>query len=290
MSNINLAFSEPGPGNPSSDEDSDTPGPGRSVAAERTVVTSTPEAGPNLDRFWKRVAEVTSRYHDVGKRRIGGEEIREWNRNPTNGKICGKCDSSRVKRICIIDEDQPSCRPCRLMKVGCDRKPRFVFDMTKDQFFPVYEEFLKVFNNRVPGRLRRHKQAENSWRSRVQSKNPPTTRRRGEREESSIEMETRLTSVQSTLNIRTSELSQLREQLDSENHAAFFLGVLTAEWTHIAVTARGLEGQVKTLHTDSRCPAATDRALDTAVRLADDLQRVQDVMRQFQECRSSRRQ
>jgi hypothetical protein len=42
---------------------------------------SLPDVGPSIytiERFWKRVAEVTTRYH-AGRKWIGGEEIILWN-------------------------------------------------------------------------------------------------------------------------------------------------------------------------------------------------------------------
>ncbi|KAJ7114868.1 hypothetical protein C8R44DRAFT_740225 [Mycena epipterygia] len=116
-----------------------------------------PVVRPNnviLDRFWRRVAEVTTRYHDSDKKWIGGHEVRQW--NELNRTACEKCINSKNRRMCIIDEDHPSCRACRTTKIGCDRKPRFVFDMTKDEFFPSYTQFLAVFQNKEPGRLRRY--------------------------------------------------------------------------------------------------------------------------------------
>lgn len=43
--------------------------------------TNTENPSPEvLNRFWKRVAELTSRYHDVEKGWVGVDEVREWNR------------------------------------------------------------------------------------------------------------------------------------------------------------------------------------------------------------------
>ncbi|KAJ6452020.1 hypothetical protein C8R47DRAFT_1229579 [Mycena vitilis] len=107
-----------------------------------------------LDKFWRRVAQLTTRYHDVDRKWIGGEEIRKWNTD--NRKACQKCATSRTMRVCIVDEDQPSCRACRTAKIGCDRKPQFVYDLTKAEFFSHYGDFLAVFRNREPGRLKRY--------------------------------------------------------------------------------------------------------------------------------------
>ncbi|KAF7357885.1 hypothetical protein MVEN_00834700 [Mycena venus] len=124
---------------------------------------SLPEVEPHPDvvnRFWKRVAEVTARYHGIEKKWMGGDELREWTQTHTDP--CKKCVSGKVKRQCIIDENHPSCQTCRSAKIGCDRKPLFVFDMTKNEFFPTYEQFINVFNKRTPGRLRRFRLLKNS--------------------------------------------------------------------------------------------------------------------------------
>ncbi|KAJ7107022.1 hypothetical protein C8R44DRAFT_805131 [Mycena epipterygia] len=107
-----------------------------------------------LERFWERVADLTSRYHDPGRGWIGGPEVRQW--NAQNRHACSKCLNSKTGRVCIIDEDHPSCRACRHIKIGCDRKTQFVFDMTKAEFFPAWGQFLAVFQHKEPGSARRH--------------------------------------------------------------------------------------------------------------------------------------
>ncbi|KAJ7027193.1 hypothetical protein C8F04DRAFT_1189856 [Mycena alexandri] len=127
-----------------------------------TGVLSVPAVYPTepiLDSFWRRVAQLTTRYHDVEHKWIAGDEIRLW--NSYNTDPCQKCLSSKKRKKCIIDDDQPSCRTCRDTKLGCDRKPRFVFDMTKDEFFPSYEQFLQIFQNPEKGRLRRYEKGIN---------------------------------------------------------------------------------------------------------------------------------
>ncbi|KAJ7860623.1 hypothetical protein B0H13DRAFT_1900895 [Mycena leptocephala] len=105
---------------------------------------SLPEVEPVVEvvnRFWKRVAEVTARYHGAENKWVGADELVEWNR--THTASCQKCTNSKSKRQCVIDEDHPSCRTCRTAKVGCDRKSAFIFDMNRDDFFPSYDQFLK---------------------------------------------------------------------------------------------------------------------------------------------------
>ncbi|KAJ6507325.1 hypothetical protein C8R47DRAFT_1100937 [Mycena vitilis] len=129
--------------------------------AANEAQTSVPDVGPSeytIERFWKRVAEVTTRYHDEHQRWRGGEEIARW--NDMNQKPCERCANSKVKRDCVVDQEHPACRACRNNKVSCDRKPKFIFDMTKDVFFPSYLQFLDIYHNRKPGQMRRLRRHE----------------------------------------------------------------------------------------------------------------------------------
>ncbi|KAJ7150853.1 hypothetical protein C8R43DRAFT_1005413 [Mycena crocata] len=107
-----------------------------------------------LDRFWRRVADLTTRYYDAEQKWIGGVEIRKWNKE--NRNACDRCTRSRISRVCEIDENHPSCRSCRSIKVGCDRKPRFVFDMTKNEFYSDFDHFMAIFHKKEAGRLKRY--------------------------------------------------------------------------------------------------------------------------------------
>jgi hypothetical protein len=49
--------------------------------------------------------------------------------------------------------------------------------MTKDEFFPVYDQFMKVFTDRDPAQVKKLKQAENAFRSSSRSKDVLNTRR-----------------------------------------------------------------------------------------------------------------
>ncbi|KAJ7635506.1 hypothetical protein DFH06DRAFT_1336527 [Mycena polygramma] len=145
--------------------------PERPRPKKRKPVLSVPAVEPNeqiLDRFWRKVAQMTTRYHDSEQKWISGGEIREWNtrnREVRSLGACNKCVNSKKKRTCIIDEDHASCRTCRDAKIGCDRKPRFVFDMTKDEFFSTYDQFITVYEKREPGRLRRYDKRNKSLAS-----------------------------------------------------------------------------------------------------------------------------
>ncbi|KAJ7114752.1 hypothetical protein C8R44DRAFT_984174 [Mycena epipterygia] len=132
------------------------------AAAVTSDPMSSPEVGPNPDvvrRFWKRISDVSARCYDTDHTRKGSDDIRQWNEH--NRKSCAKCTSSRGRRICVVDEDHPSCKTCRSAKIGCDRKLLFLFDMTKAEYFPTFDQFIKVFHSKEPSNIRRNKRTEN---------------------------------------------------------------------------------------------------------------------------------
>ncbi|KAJ7715112.1 hypothetical protein B0H16DRAFT_1477635 [Mycena metata] len=51
------------------------------------------------------------------------------------------CSSGRDPVVCDIADDHPSCLTCRTKKLGCDRRARFLFEHTKDEFFSNFEDF-----------------------------------------------------------------------------------------------------------------------------------------------------
>ncbi|KAJ6511611.1 hypothetical protein C8R47DRAFT_739237 [Mycena vitilis] len=117
---------------------------------------SIPNVSPSSEvvtRFWKWVAEVTARYHDADHKLVCSSELKDWIK--INQEPCLKCRNSKTKRVCILDDDSASCKPCREAKIGCDRKTRFLFDVTKDEFFPTLDQFIDAYRSREPGRLRR---------------------------------------------------------------------------------------------------------------------------------------
>ncbi|KAJ7123309.1 hypothetical protein C8R43DRAFT_1032102 [Mycena crocata] len=134
----------------------------------RVNFASVPEvklSATTLDRFWKKVAELTTRHHDVHKRWKGTDELRQWNMD--NKKACRKCTHSKTKCPCIIDIDHPSCRACRDVKVACSRKAAFVYDMTKEDYFPDFKQFLSVFQDRNPEQLKKLRKHEQKYTIRV---------------------------------------------------------------------------------------------------------------------------
>ncbi|KAJ7720722.1 hypothetical protein B0H16DRAFT_1604263 [Mycena metata] len=137
-------------------------------SAERTIVSKATDWPSDCvsDAFWKCCARLTTRTHDHHDNWIGGPEIREWNRNNTSA--CERCSKGKKKRVCQVENDQPSCIPCRMIKVGCDRKARFLFDMTREKFFSDFQVFMAVYKKGPTTRTRREKRVEIRTR-RVQS-------------------------------------------------------------------------------------------------------------------------
>ncbi|KAJ6581756.1 hypothetical protein B0H19DRAFT_1061272 [Mycena capillaripes] len=68
---------------------------------------SLPEVIPNslvVNRFWKRVSEVTARYHDADNKWKGGEELKQWNTlNPGFLKVFQNREPGRLRRYRQMD-------------------------------------------------------------------------------------------------------------------------------------------------------------------------------------------
>ncbi|KAJ7758177.1 hypothetical protein DFH07DRAFT_772644 [Mycena maculata] len=97
------------------------------------LTTSSPVVGPStdiLDDFWRRVAEVTTRYHDADNKWIGGSEIRKWNKANR-----GVGDHSHIPDIHINIGSRHVADASRASRTGY---------------------FLAVFRNKEAGRLRRY--------------------------------------------------------------------------------------------------------------------------------------
>ncbi|KAJ7269934.1 hypothetical protein C8J57DRAFT_1227604 [Mycena rebaudengoi] len=94
--------------------------------------------------------------HGNPKQLLGSWEVYEWN-------PCENCKKRKKWGQCIIDcSVSPQCRACLGKRQGCDRKIRFLFDRTKDTFFPSLKEFQRVYNTtRVQTDIRRIKKTEN---------------------------------------------------------------------------------------------------------------------------------
>ncbi|KAJ7881405.1 hypothetical protein B0H13DRAFT_2278556 [Mycena leptocephala] len=85
---------------------------------------SAPAVGPDqetITSFWKRIAYLTARIRSTDRGWVGSSELVLWNSmNPQ----------------------------CRRSKIACDRKQRFLFECTKDEYFGSKEQFLFVYNKR----------------------------------------------------------------------------------------------------------------------------------------------
>ncbi|KAJ7035869.1 hypothetical protein C8F04DRAFT_1181901 [Mycena alexandri] len=95
-----------------------------------------------ITRFWLRVGDLCARSR-VANGWVGTDELRKWNKE--NSTPCGRCLLSKDRKACTIVDDHPSCLTCRTKKLSCDRRARFVFEHTKDEFFDNFEEFSAAF-------------------------------------------------------------------------------------------------------------------------------------------------
>ncbi|KAJ7044255.1 hypothetical protein C8F04DRAFT_1174696 [Mycena alexandri] len=114
-----------------------------------------------LKRFWLRVGDLCARSR-VANGWVGTEELRRWNKE--NSAPCGRCLVSKDHKVCDVVDDHPSCLTCRNKKQSCDRRARFVFEHTKDEFFSDFEEFLKAFSITPPKEVQEIKRAKSRVR------------------------------------------------------------------------------------------------------------------------------
>ncbi|KAJ7284164.1 hypothetical protein C8J57DRAFT_1710412 [Mycena rebaudengoi] len=113
--------------------------------------------------FWRTVAELTTRTRAKDGHWVGSKEVAEW--NARNTIACDKCHVSRDNRECVVEDDQPSCRPCRNAKMSCDRKLKFLFESTREKFFPSMDLFLEVHNRKNGKQCRSFKKTANKRRN-----------------------------------------------------------------------------------------------------------------------------
>ncbi|KAJ7938191.1 hypothetical protein B0H13DRAFT_1135694 [Mycena leptocephala] len=112
--------------------------------------------------FWRTIAYLTTRTRSIDGRWIGSPEVKSWNLQ--NTQTCDKCACRRTLKHCIVDEGQASCRPCRESKTACDRKLKFLFDCTREEFFPTFEAFMEVFNAKNQDQCRTFQKSANKRR------------------------------------------------------------------------------------------------------------------------------
>ncbi|KAJ7466925.1 hypothetical protein FB451DRAFT_1401786 [Mycena latifolia] len=104
------------------------------------------DASPDvLNRFWITVARLASRTRTSKNLSVGTPKLTHHTALTLALGPCAKCTHSTIKHLCMIEADHPSYRPCREAKIACDRKMRFVFDLTKHLAF---DQFLAVSNNK----------------------------------------------------------------------------------------------------------------------------------------------
>ncbi|KAJ7160398.1 hypothetical protein C8R46DRAFT_1107968 [Mycena filopes] len=143
---------------------------------------SLPPVGLNpvvRERFWRRIHSVSWHYHDEDKIWIGTEELKSWNH--ANHRPCDRCINSQNGRSCAINENTTTCGRCREQKVACDRTTKFLFDMTKDEFFPTYEEFLRAYQTGEKPVSRGKNRSRSRRRMSPKNNNVPPTPRRQSR-------------------------------------------------------------------------------------------------------------
>ncbi|KAJ6487831.1 hypothetical protein C8R45DRAFT_258185 [Mycena sanguinolenta] len=106
---------------------------------------STSPSSATLSAFWRHIAQISTRTRNSAGTWVGSEEVVRW--NASNPESCQHCKTRRKARV------------------NCDRKIKFIFDNTKDSFFPDYEMFLQAYNNGCRSERRRLQTAINKKRS-----------------------------------------------------------------------------------------------------------------------------
>ncbi|KAK7033315.1 hypothetical protein R3P38DRAFT_2773732 [Favolaschia claudopus] len=113
-----------------------------------------------LEAFWCRVSQLTTRTRNDDGVWVGSAEAKEW--NDVNKQSCSRCRRGRTWRACCVEDDQLTCLPCRNSKMGCDRKTKFIFEYTKEQFFSNMEDFMRVYGKKEQADCRLYRK----WASR----------------------------------------------------------------------------------------------------------------------------
>ncbi|KAJ6497117.1 hypothetical protein C8R47DRAFT_1069168 [Mycena vitilis] len=94
-------------------------------------------AEQTIASFWRRIAYLTTRTRCRGQRWVGSPEAKMWNAS------------------------NPECLKSR---TACDRKIRFLYECTKDEYFPTEEQFIFVYNQRDKTQCRAYKKTANRRR------------------------------------------------------------------------------------------------------------------------------
>ncbi|KAJ7489045.1 hypothetical protein FB451DRAFT_1223605 [Mycena latifolia] len=125
------------------------------MASEDSEELSIPSARPSeetLLAFWRKISYLSTRTRTSAGRWEACQEIKVW--NARNMESCDKCTRSRRVKHCVIEEDQPSCLPCRDGKTACPRRMQFLFESTSDDFFPTMNLFMQVFKDKDQAQYR----------------------------------------------------------------------------------------------------------------------------------------
>ncbi|KAJ7047835.1 hypothetical protein C8F04DRAFT_1060248 [Mycena alexandri] len=130
-----------------------------------TTSLSVPLAAPaeeTVVAFLSRIAYLTTRTRMEGNRWVGSPEVAVW--NALNPMPCVRCSTSKGCATCTVREGHPGCLECRRSKIACDRKIRFLFEATREEFFPTREQFMSVYTPRDRTRCRTLKKSANKRR------------------------------------------------------------------------------------------------------------------------------
>ncbi|KAJ7238557.1 hypothetical protein B0H12DRAFT_1137154 [Mycena haematopus] len=120
---------------------------------------STAPSDDTIRRFWCHIAHISARTRNKAGAWIGSQEVVVWNAN--NPEPCIHCSTGRKRKVCVVEADHASCRPCRTARVNCDRKIKFLFDNTKEDYFPNFNMFFQVYNSQRPQERRTYQKTIN---------------------------------------------------------------------------------------------------------------------------------
>ncbi|KAF7325476.1 hypothetical protein MKEN_00396200 [Mycena kentingensis (nom. inval.)] len=85
-----------------------------------------------LARFWAKIGSILGEERGQHASADSKRELKKWTTTHTTG--CVQCAVSG--QLCTTEPDRASCRACCVQgDQGCERKLRFLFDMTKEEFF-----------------------------------------------------------------------------------------------------------------------------------------------------------
>ncbi|KAJ7039971.1 hypothetical protein C8F04DRAFT_1178322 [Mycena alexandri] len=125
---------------------------GRGESANKPIcgplrsLTGGPLDSALADEFWKKVAEVTTRYRDSDNKWVAGQEIQQWHNANRQGSPFNNVLTD------LLTSRLQACNKC-----ANSRSNRNLFDSN-------YTMFLKYYGARAPLQMKRYKQVENAIR------------------------------------------------------------------------------------------------------------------------------